>query len=615
MLDSREFELGCESLKTQDDDERDEKGHREYYSADLVAKAVHLFRNPFDNLVARMHHGIKRRSRIDSWQRKSRLRKQLSLFTETTDGFESWCYYLDNILNGDMGDALRVLRGGGSNNNNNRIDPRLYRNLPCHTEWFRYIQWHNNAIEVLNRLNIPVHILYYEEYTTRYNETVRDLLDFLNLKAVHANSPFITGKTYDDLFDDAYRLAATKFAREIASPACWNLVRHYLEQWLDDGGNDRSGATTTQLLGGGDGGADKSNTIRTGAETALQGKKAEQQPKVALLLSYPNSGTSYTLQNTKVMTNRSTATNGGQEVAKRVPLLVNEDGGVAGPFISWPSMDLPENKVVLTKSHCKNYCFSCGPAVDLEDFAAACRSASWSEDGFQKITYAADLVEKVVHLIRSPYDNAVSRLHHGITHQKQLGYSDTLLRNITSSDHESAFLSWCTYIDSKFASFVPSTIRNREDSAMLLRVPCHSDLIRYVMWHNHAIQMANDMKLPVYALFYENYTTNFDTTVQELYSFLGYRIVGKPYPFDSGKSYLDHYSPSHAQDVAYLVRSLASPELWLRIRHYFADSDADPLANENAPTIAWLLSFPNSGTVSFEDVLLLLAFADVDPEC
>jgi len=220
MMDSKEFEMGCRSLKT--DDLESGEGHREYYSERLVAKAVHLFRNPFDNLVARMHHGIKKRSAMPKWREAPRLRNKLALFEETPEGFIEWCSYLDKIFVGDVDQLMKRLG----------IAKEVYRNLPCKTELFRYVQWHNNAIKVLDRLHIPVHVLYYEDYTTRYNITVQELFKFLELEAVHSNSPFLPGKTYGRVYTDQYQQKATNFVRAVASPKCWSLIRHYFEPWL-----------------------------------------------------------------------------------------------------------------------------------------------------------------------------------------------------------------------------------------------------------------------------------------------------------------------------------------------------------------------------------------------
>ncbi|KAL7559967.1 hypothetical protein ACA910_022457 [Epithemia clementina (nom. ined.)] len=54
----------------------------------------------------------------------------------------------------------------------------------CRIELFRCVQWHSHAIQMtIKLLSIPVHYLYYESYTTNYNATVQDILQFLQQPA------------------------------------------------------------------------------------------------------------------------------------------------------------------------------------------------------------------------------------------------------------------------------------------------------------------------------------------------------------------------------------------------------------------------------------------------
>jgi hypothetical protein len=61
-----------------------------------------------------------------------------------------------------------------------------YQSVPCHAEWFRYIQWHNMAYATTKELlHLPVHYLYYDDYTKDFNKTVQALLvDTLQYTAI-----------------------------------------------------------------------------------------------------------------------------------------------------------------------------------------------------------------------------------------------------------------------------------------------------------------------------------------------------------------------------------------------------------------------------------------------
>jgi hypothetical protein len=83
------------------------------YTSDIVQRAVHLIRDPFDNLVGRMHLSSKLAVKRGTENPKVR-----------TDLYE-WCSYLDN-------------KYADSEARSDRIDQTLLKafpNLPCRAEW------------------------------------------------------------------------------------------------------------------------------------------------------------------------------------------------------------------------------------------------------------------------------------------------------------------------------------------------------------------------------------------------------------------------------------------------------------------------------------------------
>jgi len=105
---------------------------------------------------------------------------------------------------------------------------QLFQLLPCYSDFFRYVQWHNMAIEAVDKLQVPSHIVHYEDYSERYNESVAGLLDFLELRQTHDAKPFETGKTYP-FFRRNETLTAARLIQSLASPKCWELLRRYFE--------------------------------------------------------------------------------------------------------------------------------------------------------------------------------------------------------------------------------------------------------------------------------------------------------------------------------------------------------------------------------------------------
>jgi hypothetical protein len=219
------------------------------------AKAVHLFRNPFDNLVARMHMGVERRREKLNWTEV-----ELSRFaTYDVPGFQAWCSYLDSSTVFKGGNVRELLQQRG-------ISLKILDGLPCLSEWWRYVQWHNNAVSMLQQLQIPKLVLYYEDYSSQYQQTVRRLLDFLELDQVQPALPFVQHKTYKDYYDPEATLLAREFVQTMASPLCWEHLQRYFtihdHQLRDDAKQPSSAVTSTSKNG---------------------------PPVVALLLSFPNS--------------------------------------------------------------------------------------------------------------------------------------------------------------------------------------------------------------------------------------------------------------------------------------------------------------------------------------
>ena len=164
-----------------------------------------------------------------------------------------------------------------------------------------------------------------------------------------------------------------------------------------------------------------------GGDRRLQGYETE----IAWLLAFPNSGTTYTQRLVQVTSGRSVASNYGHEmineegnVEKRLDSIPVFDGSWSGPFRTANHLSLPESGYTLTKTHCGGYCFSdCPPTwyrLSPLKFLQECRlgmrhdavSDYVSRETWVQYDYL--LVKRVVHLLRSPFENIVSRFFHEI---------------------------------------------------------------------------------------------------------------------------------------------------------------------------------------------------------
>ena len=326
---------------------------------------------------------------------------------------------------------------------------------------------------------------------------------------------------------------------------------------------------------------------------------------MVLLLSFPNSGTSYTLANTQKISNLTVATSYDQEIVyPGGPLFVG--AYERSPYILNASLNRPRN--ILTKSHCSGLCEVCMPELNLPVFERECLSLTKLNPATQRnvrIPYY-DLPQKAVHLLRNPHDNLVARMHMGVERRRlRLGWSEADLAKFTND--EAGFSTWCSYVDSLVKGDMKGMLRNQYgvSEEIINNLPCLSEWWRYVQWHNNAIAMLQAHDIPSLVLYYEEYTDNYQQAVDDLFEFLELDQVLVPEPFIAGKTYESYFSADARRLAAELVQQLASPTCWNILRGYFPGQESNEIAvskpvkpatkvTDGLPVVAMLMSFPNS---------------------
>lgn len=501
------------------------------YSPTIPSKIVHLIRNPFDNLVARLHMGVNKR------EKRGEDKEELAKFSSSKEGFRNWCKNFDEKYAQQEKDSPLL----------DQSMVKEYTDLPCHAEWYRFVQWHNLAVEVAKKRDLPVHMLYYEDYTTRFNATVDGLLEFLELPVIQEPLDFIPGKTYQDFYDVKDARLAARFVHELATPQVWLLLRHYFTDFLDD--------------------TDATPKLPPASELGVE---RATRPAVAWLMSFPNSGTSFTISNTEHMSNSSTATNYAKGREDALP--VRQDL-TDGPFLHKPFGNIPQ--YVMTKTHCTGYCDEC-PAKKyvhtLDSFIDGCTlSHKPVGDDSVNVHYDASVPERAIHLLRDPFDNTKARLHLALKKRKRdRGWSDEKAAEYRTKE---GFQAWCGFLDQKFDDTdMHSPLIDDHVKELLQGVPCRAEWYRYTQWHNLAIATTQRLNLPVHVLYYESYTDNFDATVKDLFEFLELPVVKDPLPFIPGKTYKDDfYEADQIEAAKRLVRALATDDCWALLKRYFED--------------------------------------------
>lgn len=177
-----------------------------HFNESLVGSFVHLFRDPFDNIVSRWHchmagAEVKHPHEVNKWER-------------TAAGFQTFCRERDEYHQFNEAPTLP------------RELVEAAEGVPCRTDFLRYVQWHNRAFNMTQKLNKPVHILHYLDFRDNYNSTLEKLLNFLELPHVADGDKF-RWNDYSDYFTDEQRTATKRFIKFYSSPETLQELARY----------------------------------------------------------------------------------------------------------------------------------------------------------------------------------------------------------------------------------------------------------------------------------------------------------------------------------------------------------------------------------------------------
>ena len=306
-------------------------------------------------------------------------------------------------------------------------------------------------------------------------------------------------------------------------------------------------------------------------------------PGIAWLMSFPNSGTSYTGALVRTSSSTATATNYGAANTFNHKSKALFDWSTVGPFMTDPKaslngkLDIPKNGTyVLTKTHCGGYCFGCHPknyVLTKPEFRDDCLTGNFIDEfgGKQKAMYDATIVDKAVHLVRDPFDNVVSRFH---LKRNQKQGNATWLKAYPNSVE--GFRNFCAYVNTRLhpAEEKFPVVGERSNANVLVKyretIPCYSDFVRYVLWHNNAIDTIDELSLEHLTLYYEDFASNHKETTEKLLEFLGLTHESDGDEFHgSERYYRDYFTSAEIEAVQELLRDIASNENWNLLRHYF----------------------------------------------
>jgi hypothetical protein len=368
-------------------------------------------------------------------------------------------------------------------------------------------------------------------------------------------------------------------------------------------------------------------------------------PKIVWLLSFPNSGTSFTMSLTERASNLSFASNYGDEVTARghrslpvhmaYPTGPYWEGVSSAASMGRAVRPLPV-RYVLTKTHCGGRCIDCGPDGYViskpQTFLNTCaRTSARTTRGkpgagprnttglgrkmeFQ-MEYRHGRVAKVIHLIRNPIHNIVARFH--LDRKNRIKEEPKLAEHLHLN--ATGFRRWCTMLDFLYANpdghshHVEDGFHPSWDNAtrnMFQHAPCRAEFFKYTQWHNRVLEMRpllfattniqnhyddnsdNDdtYRDVVLTIHYEDYAKNLTRTTMSILDFLEQeRVPGtKLRPFREKQTgdrfYQDYFRPDEYTAIRNLIQHVSNQATWKRIQHYFPAEEKTTTATSTTET-------------------------------
>jgi hypothetical protein len=329
----------------------------------------------------------------------------------------------------------------------------------------------------------------------------------------------------------------------------------------------------------------------------------EFTPEVCWLMSFPNSGTSFTMTMVARASNKSFASNYADEVTANDqpdslsiyprrpegPYWAGLSGKIASPRprkciypergrIAISVFDLrvfalpllvPE-KYVLTKTHCGSRCVQCGPVDYVETptiFLRKCASGHARIGPHRHrvdVEYPPSRVHRAIHLIRNPLHNIIARFHLDHRHRARSNKTEWLA---THPNNAEGLQAWCRDLDTDYRK-QDETFFGKETVPTVI---CHGEFFKYTQWHNLVHEGLNliNHTVPVLLVYYEDYSLKFNETVKIILDFMDLEHVGILRDFQARSDYKSYFTDKQQVEIGNLIQDVASEKTWMQVKHYF----------------------------------------------
>lgn len=294
-------------------------------------------------------------------------------------------------------------------------------------------------------------------------------------------------------------------------------------------------------------------------------------PKLVWLMSFPNSGTSYTLREMERLSNYSMASNyGKRERSEPVYADIPHGPRCRGVSDSW-TRPLPTD-YVLVKTHCTGYGTNGGAAAlqrSRDEFIKGCATTRHNEPNDANGEYDVSLVYKAIHVVRNPFHNLISRFNCELKLRAGIKGDSSFAEKYPKGAH--GFHGFCRDLDADFDKQYPKDMFPANKRNDVKHTRCHDDIISYVQWHNHAFETCRELHLPTMVVHYDDYEDDQNMTFTNMLDFMHLEEEGTVGPFTARHDYNDYFTNEDRQSIKKLVQQLASNHTWKAVARYFED--------------------------------------------
>lgn len=330
--------------------------------------------------------------------------------------------------------------------------------------------------------------------------------------------------------------------------------------------------------------------------------KSDDAPLVLWLMSFPESGGSFTINTVEKSSGFGTATNYGNifmnsaneeyvmDTYVSVPIYYDRPNG---PFF-YSDRAIP-SPWMLTKTHCGGHCTDCAVedfVISTDDFYMQCAQgrafypANGDISGGQtrRTQYSPRLAKRAVHLVRNPFDNIASRFHREYRRHTTKGNFEFTK---TFPYNQDGFHAWCQYlsdqVDPKQIALKHTSSGNLKDKDYFFataqeEVPCFTEFYKYIQWHNHAARILTNYNgdvgnLPHLVLHYEDYLHNFDGAVDAVLKFSKLPRVSNTKRLFFER--YDYFTQEQMENIKDFMRALVNEEASSVLEPYLGAIETD----------------------------------------